>query len=62
MFPAIGIILVKIQGIGDQGDQGNTKPRGLVSLSASTVHSIVCDVDSLVYIGVISYVSSVYVI
>ena len=29
---------------------------------ALTVHSIVCDVDSLVCIGVISYVSSVYVI
>ena len=33
-----------------------------VSLSASTVHSIVCDVDSLVYIDVISYVNSVYVL
>ena len=46
----------------DRGDQGNTRPPGLVSLSACTVHSIVCDVDSLVYIDVIRYVSSVYVI
>ena len=53
-------ILDKIQAVGVQGDQGNTKRR-LVSLSACTVHSLVCDVDSLVCIGVISYVSG-YVI
>lgn len=56
-------ILDKIQAVGVQGDQGNTNRR-LVSLSALTVHSIGCDVDSLVVVSVISYVSilGVYVI
>ena len=53
-------ILDKIQAVGVQGDQGNTKRRLVYNPSALTDHSIVCDVDSLVYIGV--SVSSVYVI
>ena len=61
MFPAIRIILVKIQGIGDQGDGVVLRDPQYIYPSASTVHSIVCDVDSLVCIGVISYVSSIYI-